>query len=79
MGDFQVRLVLRHADARVNYCGAFYGQSEKCARVLLEKLPPQSFPKFANLAMAGNPIPTCLAEAYGSDAAKFQALVNATP
>lgn len=63
----------------MNDVGAFYGQSEKCARVLLEKLPPQSFTKFANLAMAGNPIPTCLGEAYGSDAAKFQTLVNATP
>lgn len=59
--------------------GEFYGQAEKCVRVLLEKMPPQSFTKFANLAMAGNPMPTCLAEAYGSDTTKFQALVNTTP
>ena len=59
--------------------GAFYGEAEKCVRVLLEKLPAQSFPKVGNLALAGNPIPTCLSEAYGSDPAKFQALVNATP
>jgi hypothetical protein len=59
----------------------FYATSEKCVRVLLEQLPPEKFPAFANLAFAGDCIPACLGAAYGSacpDSAKFQALVNST-
>lgn len=59
----------------------FYAQSEKCVRVLLEKLPPGGFPRFANLLFAGNATPVCLRETYGAacaDAAKFETLVNST-
>ena len=60
----------------------FYGEAEKCVRVLIEQLPGAAFPRFANLAFAGNSIPACLREAYGEacgDTAKFQSLVNSTP
>ena len=63
----------------MNGTALFYAESERCVRALLEKLPPRSFPRFANLAFAGNPMPVCLRGAYGEACAsveKFETLAN---
>ncbi len=65
--------------ARVDGTALFYAESERCVRALLEKLPPRSFPRFANLAFAGNPMPVCLRGAYGEACAtpeKLETLAN---
>ncbi len=57
----------------------FYAQSERCVSVLLERLPPEAFPRFANLVLAGNSVAVSLREAYGQrcpDLDTFQSLVN---
>ena len=61
---------------------AFYANSEKCVRAVLEKLPSESFPKFVNALAAGNLPQPALAAAYGKKCdtvESFAALVNGAP
>ena len=69
------------ADAAGNELPRFYAESEKCVRVLLEKLPASGFPHFGTLLTAGNSIPASLNDAYGNacrNPAAFQTILNAT-
>lgn len=57
---------------------AFYGNSERCVRTLVEKLPLDSFAKFVNALAAGNEPSAALSFAYGkqcADVAAFQKLL----
>ncbi len=57
----------------------FYANSERCLRVLCEKLPPEGFPIFVNGLIAGNSPDGALSGAYGAkcpDVAAFEKLVN---
>jgi hypothetical protein len=67
---------IRYGAPGGNMVHQFYGQSERCVRTLIEKLPAQNFPHFVNLALAGNAMPICLEQAYGPAGTKFDAYVN---
>ncbi len=57
----------------------FYGAAERCVSVLLEKLPPASFPRFVNLAAAGNNTAASLEGCYHDKCptpAAFQSLLD---
>jgi Sel1 repeat len=59
---------------------AFYANSQKCLRVLFEKLPVEGFSTFFNTILAGNRPDVALSVAYGKQCdsvAAFQQIVNA--
>lgn len=73
---------VKYGDSAADRKLAFYGNSERCVRALVEQLPLDAFPKFVNALAAGNEPSAALLYVYGKqceDVAAFRKLVGGTP